>query len=201
MEKTLKKVGITGGIGAGKSSFCDILAQLGYPVISADKQAKKALNPNSPCYAALLRLFNNPPHLTPQMLAQKIFSDSKVKNQLESIMHPYIFQLIQQEEEKLKREHHSLIFYEIPLLFEKKLEKYFHFIILITCDENLQKKRVMKRFLLSESEAINRIHSQMSQQEKLSKSDFIVENNTTLDDLKKSANQILKKIMTEEKQS
>ena len=193
----MKKIGVTGGIGAGKTTFCSFLSQKGYPFISADEQAKKALSPKSPCYPALLKLFHYP--WTAGSIAQKVFSNPQLKTQFEAIVHPYILQRIQQQEDKLKKQNPPVIFYEIPLLFEKKLEKLFHFTVLITCSSYLQKKRVMKRSALSEKDIINRMKNQMPQKEKLPKSDFIVENNKTLNDLKISAQHILQCILSGEK--
>ena len=195
----MKKIGVTGGIGVGKTTFCSFLNQQGYPCISADEQAKKALSPKSPCYPALLKLFHYPSKWTNHSIAQQIFSNPQLKNQFEAIVHPYILHLIQQQEEQYQKS--PLIFYEIPLLFEKKLEKLFHFIVLITCPLDLQKKRIMKRSSLSERDIINRIKNQMPQEEKLPKSDFIVENNKTLNDLKISAQSILQHILSGEKHS
>lgn len=188
-SSSLKKIAVTGGIGVGKSSFCSILNQWGRPVISADEQAKKALSPNSPCYPDILKIFNNPPQLNAKIIAQKIFNNPKLKTQLEECMHPYILQKIIEETARFKE--HNQVFYEIPLLFEKNLENHFHFVILVICPEGLQKKRLMKRSQLSELEAVQRIQSQMPQEEKLPKSDFIVENNKTLTELTRTAKQVL----------
>ena len=192
----MKKIAVTGGISVGKSSFCSILNQQGYPVISADEQAKKLLSPHSPCYPKILTLFNNPPQLTTKMMAQKIFSNSKLKVQLEACMHPYILQKIAEEEAQFKA--YDQVFYEIPLLFEKKLENRFHTVILVVCRTDLQIQRLMKRSQLSRSSAMQRIQSQMPQKEKLPKSDFIVENNKTLSALAHTAKHILTQLKKRE---
>jgi len=191
----VKKIGITGSIGAGKSSFCKFLKQWAYPVISADDYSQLAFQPHSPLLPQILKVFKSPPQpLTSEWIAEQIFSDSKTKALVEKYTHPFILDKILEEEEKIKIQNPKLIFYEIPLLFETKMEKNFDHVILICCSEKNQNKRVMNRFQLTQEQAQKRIKSQMPQEEKLSKSDFVIHNNKTLDDLKNKAQIFLKKI-------
>ena len=187
----MKRIGVTGSIATGKSSFCKFLKDKGYPVISADEHAKKALLPDSSCYSYLLKIFDSPPlPLTSEWLAHQIFSNPHIKTQVENIMHPFIFREIKKAEKKFLES--KFIFYEIPLLFETHMEKYFDKIVLIYSPRNNQKKRLLQR--ISPSQAQKRIQSQMSQEEKLSKSNFIIHNDKTLKDLEHQAQTFLQTI-------
>lgn len=189
----MKKIAVTGGIAVGKSSLCCILSRLGYPVISADSHAKKALSPNASIHSTILKLFQFEKTLDPQVIAQKIFSYPRLKKQFEDIIHPWIIQSILTEEKEFKKKGCRVIFYEIPLLFEKNLESDFDFIVLVNCKKNIQKVRLMNRMSISKSQAEKRINSQWTQKEKFSKSDLIVDNNSKIDHLEKSALMIIKK--------
>lgn len=202
MEKQPKKqikIAVTGGIGAGKSSLCRFFKDWGWPVISADKEARKALAENSPLYPSLLKLFNKKPDesLNSKEIAREIFSNFSLKKKFESIVHPYIFKCILQKEEKLKG--HSHIFYEIPLLFETRLSSYFQWIVLVICSKKLQKERIITRMNLPPAEAQLRMDAQTNQKTKIKKSNIIVENNGSLDDLKKQALNVLKKLSLEKR--
>jgi len=188
------KIAITGGIGTGKSSLCQFFEDWGFPVISADKEARKALMKDSPLYPSLLKLFNKKSHdsLNPKEIAKEIFFNFSLKKQFESIVHPYIFECILQEEQKIKN--HSHIFYEIPLLFETNLMDDFNWIILVICSKNLQKERVIKKTNLSPKEAQMRINAQKPQETKIEKSDIVIENNRSLEDLEQKATDVLKKL-------
>ncbi|MDE0151578.1 MAG: dephospho-CoA kinase [Bdellovibrionales bacterium] len=195
------KIAITGGIGTGKSSLCRFFEDWGFPVISADKEAHKALMIESPLYPSLLKLFNKKPsdRLNPKEIAKDIFSNLNLKKKFESIVHPYIFESILKEEKKIKN--HSHIFYEIPLLFETNLMDYFNWIILVTCSKNLQKERVISKMHLSSEEAQMRIDAQNPQETKIESSDIVIENNGSLNDLKQKAEDILEKLALTKKDS
>ena len=197
MEKQPKKqtkIAVTGGIGAGKSSLCRFFKEWGWPVISADKEARKALAEDSPLSPSLLKLFNKKPNesLNSKEIAREIFSNFSLKKKFESIVHPYIFKCILQKEEKFKD--HSHIFYEIPLLFETHLSSYFNWIILVVCSKKLRKERIITSMNLSPREAQLRMDAQKDHKTKIKKSNIIVENNGSLEDLKKQAIDVLTKL-------
>lgn len=195
------KIAITGGIGTGKSSLCRFFEDWGFPVISADKEAHKALMAESPVYPSLLKLFNkkSTDSLNPKEIAKDIFSNLSLKKKFEDIMHPYIFESILQEEKKIKN--HSHTFYEIPLLFETNLMDYFNWIILVTCSKNLQKQRIIAKMHLSPAETQMRIDAQNPQETKTESSDIVIKNNGSLNDLKQKAEDILGKLALTKKDS
>ena len=186
------KIVITGGMGAGKSSLCQIIVQQGFPVISADEQARKLLVKNSPIYSKILPLFPENPDLNPHQIAEKIFSQASTKKSFEKIIHPYIFEHIKEEEKKWMQKGHTAIFYEIPLLFETKMSYYFNYIILVQCPQKLRVERVKKSMNLSEDQILKRMSTQIQHDE--NQAHFIVNNSKSLKDLEKSIDNIINKL-------
>ncbi len=191
----LMKIAVTGGICTGKSSFCSFLSEQGQYYISADIHAKKALLPSSSIYDLIAQLFNTTDYkLTSSDIARRIFKDKQLKAKFEKIMWPFIRKGILEEENQLINKGAKVIYYEIPLLFENNRQDLYDFIILLTCDSKLQIHRLINKSSISESEALLRIKSQWAIKNKVSFSDIIVENNSSLDYLKKQAHLALEKI-------
>ena len=199
MKDKLKliKTAVTGGIAVGKSSLCREFSKQGFPVISADRIAKTALLPSSSVYVKILKLFqfSKAEPLSAQKISRVIFSNLNLKKKFEKIIHPFILQKILLEEQQLKKKGHKVIFYEIPLLFETKMEAYFDFIVLVDCPKPEQKKRLTALRGFSQSAAKKRIEVQSPQTLKALKSHFIVKNTFSLTHLKKEAQRILKLIL------
>ena len=189
-SKRMKKVAVTGGIGSGKSALCLIFQKWGQAVIYADAYSKQALDKNSTLYPKFLKLFQEK-ELKLDKIAEKIFSDSKLKQSYEKLIHPYIFQCIVEKENFLKKQGFPIIFYEIPLLFETRLSYYFDFIVLVVSTKKEQKERIMKKMNLSEKQALQRINSQIPYKEKIKKSHFIVKNSGSLSHLEVSAKRLM----------
>lgn len=191
----MRKIAITGGICAGKSSVCRFIRELGGLVISADEEARKAFLPTSPTYSAILDLFQiEPSELSFPFVADQIFNDSILRQKLEAITHPFIEQSMLKKESSILTEETKIIFYEIPLLFEKNLMSRFDLIILVQVSHSLQMQRLMHRNQITKKEALKRIEAQSPQDLKLKKSHFVIENNSTLEELQNSVNIILQKI-------
>ena len=191
MKKTIK-VAVTGGMGSGKSSVCQHFKSLGFPFISADEQAAKALKKDSSIYPDILKLFPHNPKLKPQQIAEEIFSKPSLKKSFEEIIHPYIFQCIKDEERYLLEKNHQIIFYEIPLLFETNMSYYFDYIILITCPKNMRVKRVKEQMNISEDQILKRISTQI--QHDANQAHFIIDNSKSFKELEKSAEDILSQV-------
>ena len=189
----ITKIAITGGIGAGKSSMCQILKQQGgFSVISADEQAAKALIEGSPAYSKIRQLFPENPDLDSKQIAEKIFSQPSLKKDFEKIIHAHIFECIKEEERQLIQKGHTVIFYEMPLLFETNMSYYFNYIILVICSHNLKIERVKKRMNISEEQILKRISTQAQHDE--NKAHFVIENSKSLKDLEESTKNILQKL-------
>ena len=176
------RVAISGTIGSGKSTVSAYLRDKGYVVFDCDKTNSKLLEPGQKGYDALVKAFslkilNEEGIIDRKKLASIVFSDDCALNTLNSIMHPLI------KEEMLKEMiRNDLFIAEVPLLFETDFYQLFDYKLLIVADYEIALERLLKRGL-SRDDAISRIRHQMSVKEKISMSDYIIENNHGLDEL------------------
>ncbi|MEE9302622.1 MAG: dephospho-CoA kinase [Thiotrichaceae bacterium] len=155
------KVGLTGGIGCGKSTAIRFFQQRGVPVIDADRIAKKMVESGQPALDEIADSFGNhfiqaDGQLNRALLKEKVFSDKAMLNQLEAILHPRIRHAINLQMDALLaknenlKEHGDLIAYDylivdVPLLVEKDYQDLFDEIIVVDCAEQQQLQRVLKR--------------------------------------------------------
>jgi dephospho-CoA kinase len=174
------KVGITGGIGSGKSTVAYIFAQLGVPCFFADDQAKLAyLDPE--VKTKVLGLFgsnayvNNLPDKS--YISQKIFSDKSFLSNLNQIIHPFV--ATQFQEFCSKHQQFPYILKEAAILFESESYKALDLSILVVADKRLRIQRVMDRDGLSENEVLLRMDKQWSDEKKIKLASFVVYNNNT----------------------
>lgn len=173
------KIAITGNIAAGKTQVEKILANQ-FKVFDTDKIAHEKLNDLKEFYG--YDVFTNG-IVDRKKLGELVFNNPELKIKLENIIHP----LIKKEVLKIFEENSNddVIFVSVPLLFETDFYKLFDKILFVAANENIRLERLQKRNNLSSSEAILRIRSQMSQEEKIKRADFIIENNSTPEDLEK----------------
>ena len=199
-------IGLTGGIGTGKSTVSQILRNKGFSVIDLDVISHKVIEFPS-VVEKIVRNFgkevlennenNNDGNRTVsrEKLAKIIFSDREKRFTLNSIMHPEILRIMHKkilECESKNEKENKIIFVEIQLLFEVQWEKEFDYILLVAAKRDIQVRRVLERDKRSEKEAWDIINSQMSLDEKRGKSDFVIENDGNIDDLNRKVDKFLK---------
>ena len=172
------KIGITGGIGSGKTFVCHILEKLGYPVFYSDQEAKKLMNENLDLIIKIKELLGYGAYLNgiinKSFIARKIFETPTLRNELNAIVHPEVYLAF---ENWSKSQPSKLVFNESALLFETESYKRFDNTILITADISIKIERIKKRDLLDEIEIKHRMNSQFSDEIKLKLADFVIENN------------------------
>lgn len=195
----MKWIGITGGMGSGKSALAQFLREMNQPVIEADVFAHEALSEKSPVYKKIVKVFGQDildknQKINHKKLGKKVFSQSHLLSKLESIIHPFVQKKVEKERKKIKNSGFSLCFYELPLLFEKNLQDDFDEIILLASKRDTQKKRLLQKSHISEEEIEMRLKNQMSTEEKRKKADFIIENEGSLEELKNKTKTLLKEI-------
>ncbi len=191
----MKKIGITGNIASGKSAVETIIKSCGYKVIDADFICHGAMK-NPEIISKIKKVFEGFEIITPlgeldrRKIGAIVFDNYNLKGELEGILHPEVKKELEKFYEKNKNE--TIVFASIPLLFEAKMEKNFEKIILITADEKVRLERLVIRNSFNKNEAQKRLNSQISQEEKLEKSDFIIENNSSLEELEIKVKEVLK---------
>lgn len=189
MMQNSKIIGITGGIASGKSTLCTLLSNMSYTIINTDNITHDLYTKGNKGYKKILEIFGEKildkyRNIDRKKLGNIVFNDKKKMLQLEDLIHPLVMEEVLNKVEKTDE---KIIFVEIPQLFEAydKVTQYINFyeIWLIYVDEKEQLKRLIKRDNLSKEEAIKRINSQMSLEEKKIKADFLIENNGNIEDL------------------
>ena len=185
----MKKIGLTGGIGSGKTYVSKVFESLGIPVFNADIEAKKLMSSSSELIQSIKYEFGNDIFddyiLNTKKLASIVFSDTEKLRKLNSLVHPIVKQefLVWQSKKKS-----TYVIKEAAILFESDSYKALDAVICVTAPINLRIDRVKLRDGYSYCEIKNRIENQISQEKKESLSDFIIVN----DGVKSLLPQILK---------
>jgi len=180
-------VGLTGGIGSGKSLAAQFFAELGALVIDADQLAREAIERGSEGFDELIATFGdsilNNGLVDRRALGELIFRDADAKRKLEGIIHPIVRQEFEAAVASLEK--NQILIYEIPLLFETKAMERFDYIVTVESDLQLRKERLLKKGLRN-SEIESRIAAQASREERMSIADQVFENNGSEDELLRS---------------
>ena len=188
-------IGITGSIACGKSTVSDYLKDKGYTIIDADKLGHVALTSEdvkrrlSETFCANI-LVNN--EISREVLGRLVFGNDNNLKKLNNIIHPKIKELIL----KLQEEHENedLVFLDIALLYEANFVDLVEKVAVVYVDKGVQLERLMTRNSLSKEEALKRIESQMSPQEKASLGDFVINNSYRKEDTFQQIDEILEKL-------
>lgn len=187
-------IGVTGGMGSGKSSVCKVLENLGVKIIEADKIAKSLYSTEPELKNKIVESFGSKVldewgDISFKQLAEKAFVDDNSVALLNQITHPYIRDAIRD-----KIIDHSMtndiIAVDAALLFEGELLYTVDYIITITAPVKIRVDRIVASGRFSEEEALNRISFQLSDEEKTDKADFVIQNDGTLEELKKEVESV-----------
>jgi len=185
------KIAIAGNIASGKSEAGKYLSSMDYVVLDTDVMTHDILidKPDAAIAFKDYDIFEFG-RLSREKLGKLVFSNPDLKQKLEDIVHPLILNEIETAFKTFEGE--KAVFVLVPLLFEAGWEKLFDKIIFVAADDEIRLKRLIKRNNLSKSDALLRLSSQNSQDEKIKKSDFVIYNNSTLDELRKNIDKALK---------
>jgi dephospho-CoA kinase len=175
------KIGITGGIGSGKSTVCRLFEKLGIPIYFADDRAKWLMNSQEDLKEKLILnfgslVYNEAGELDRGYLANIVFNDNAKLEILNGIVHPAVFEDGVKWQEKQEALGVKYTLKEAALLFETGSYLGLDKIIVVTAPEEVRIKRVMARDNITEEEVMARINKQMPQAEKEKKADFIITN-------------------------
>lgn len=175
-------IGLTGGIGSGKSTVSEILRNKGYIVLDADEIGRKVTAKDEPLLRLLVKEFGieiiqDDGTLDRKMLADLAFGDKRKTNRLNELVQTAILCRSVEEFHKISLSGQDKpMFFEVPLLFEAGWDKYMSQIWLVTAPEDVRIERVEIRDGMSEEEIRTRIRLQMSEEEKMERADVIIEN-------------------------
>lgn len=192
-------IGLTGGIGCGKSTAVQRFRELGVPVIEADSIAREIVQIGQPALAAIVQQFGQQVlqadgSLDRAWLRQIVFSDAQRLQQLETILHPRIRHTILTRIAGLEQTA-AYVIVDVPLLFEKDYTQLFDRVLVIDCLPEQQKQRVKQRDNSEDAVIEAIIQSQLSRDERLRKADDVLNNTTSITDFYKKIDNLHDKYM------
>ncbi|MDR1619699.1 MAG: dephospho-CoA kinase [Clostridiales bacterium] len=182
------RIGLTGGIGAGKTTAANYLRKLGVYVLDADDASRMAVEPDSAGLAALVlrygrRILLQGGELDRARLADIIFSSAEERAAVEALLHPPTIQLMRAlEDDYKKRCPTAPVVWDVALLIETGMHTFMDEVWLVVADDEMRAARVMRRDRCTKEQAYVRIYSQMPQYDKIKYADKVVHNSTTLEE-------------------
>ncbi len=181
----MKVVGLTGGIAAGKSTVAAMFRDLGAVIVDADQVARDVVQPGMPALSEIVERFGKgvllpDGTLDRERLRKLVFDDERARRDLEAITHPRIIQRIAERIREELDKGKPIAIVEAALLFETRESFLLDAVVVVTCDEETQIRRVVERSGLSREEAANIIRAQMPTKEKIRRADYLVDNSGSL---------------------
>lgn len=186
MHGSTIKIGLTGGIGSGKTTVSNMFSEIGVPIIDADIIARKLLEPGTPASQKVLHALGSDIEdknsgISRERLRQLIFSDTKAKEILESILHPLVHDEIQRQSAQLNTPYCIIV---IPLLIEAGHQDLVDRILVINTTRKIQIARTQARDSTSDHQVKKIIDSQISSDQRIQLADDVITNNSGLEELK-----------------
>jgi len=177
----MKKVGITGGIGSGKSRVGMALEGIGYPVYYADARAKALMTESEAIREGVIELFGKEAYLPDGQLNRIliggiVFKDKEKLNQLNAVVHPETGRDFKAWATQQEKEGHQLVFKEAAILFESGAYKHVDLILAVYAPKQIRLHRAMQRDGADEDAILQRMNRQWPEQEKMSRADFVLYN-------------------------
>ncbi len=192
----MKIVGITGGIGSGKSTVCSFFSKWNIPVFISDIETKKIMNQNKDLKNILIQNFGKDTYtkdtLNTRYLSNIVFKKNDKLNLLNQIVHPFVEV---QFEYWISKQNHNFIIKETAILFETGIYKNCDYVVTIVSDTQTRLQRTMQRNQLTENQIKQRMLNQWNDDKKIALSDFVIENNDSLEQLEKQTKQLYNKLI------
>jgi dephospho-CoA kinase len=190
------RIGLTGGIGTGKSTASNIFKELGAFIFDADKEAKKILLSNEIIKSELISEFGTDimtgdGNVDNNKLARIAFQDQNNQLILNTIVHPYVFKEIDKHFDKeLDRGKHDIFVVDAALIYESGADTHMDYVVVITALIKIRMERALARETLSREEILKRIDLQWTEEDKASLADFVIHNDGSEEELRKNINDI-----------
>lgn len=194
------RIGLTGGIGSGKSTVADLLSSEGFIIIDADQVARDIVEPGQPALAELADAFGQDilhpdGSLDRAGLAAKAFVNEEQTSLLNAITHPRIAEESARRFEAAEASGAKVAVYDMPLLVEKGLDRKMDLVVVVDVDVEKRVRRLVEKRGLSEEDVRRRIASQVPDDVRLKAADLVVDNNGTLEDLKTETKKVISEIL------
>ena len=185
----MRNIGMTGGIGCGKNKVAEMFNQLGFYTIDSDVSSRKVMEKGEPAYEKIVSVFgesilDEQGNILRKKLGHIVFNNKEKLKMLENIVHPAIYKYEKKERSKIfGRNDKAVVITHAALIIESKSIDKYDALIVISCPDEIQVKRVMQRDNFSEEKVKKIVSYQMPNAERLKYADFIIDNSSTLDDL------------------
>ena len=195
------KIGLTGGIGSGKSEVSNFLQSWGAYIFDADKEAKHIINNNLDAQKEIIKEFGSDvidpnQNINKQKLARIAFQDEFHQQTLNAIVHPYVFKKIDNSFEKIKIENkHNCFVVDAALIYESGADTHMDYVIVISSLIRYRTERVMSKNNITREDFLKRVSLQWSDEDKESMADYIIQNNSDLENLEKEAKKIFNTLL------
>ena len=195
------RIGLTGGIGTGKSTASKILKELGAFIFDADKEAKKILLSNETIKSELISEFGTDimtvdGNVDNNKLARVAFQDQDHQLTLNTIVHPYVFKEIDKNFDKeLDGSKHDIFVVDAALIYESGADTHMDYVIVITALIKTRMERALARETLNREEILKRMDLQWPEEDKTSLADFVIHNDGSSEELRKNINDIYTEIV------
>lgn len=193
-------VGLTGGMGSGKTLAASFFKDLGAFILDADLICRKLVEPGQPAWNEISstfgrEVFTEAGNLDRKTLADIVFAAPEKKAVLEGILHPKVFELEGLEYEAIRKKHpNAVVIVDAALLIESGNYKNMDKVLVVNADEKSRINRIMARSNMSQDEVIARIQNQMPNEEKVGFADFVLENSSDKDHLRSQVENIHAKL-------
>ena len=195
------RVGLTGGIGSGKSTASNFFESFGSFVINADEEAKNLLSSSDTVQHELISEFGTDiidvsGQINKTKLARVAFQDEEHQQRLNSVIHPYIYNIIDDQFNQILNEGKFDIFVvDGALIFESGYDVHMDYIIVVTALLKNRMERALARETLSREEILKRIDLQWPEEEKVNLADFVIHNDGSENELKKNVKNLIKQLI------
>lgn len=195
-------LGLTGGIATGKSTVSAMLRERGIPVIDADVIAREVVEPGKPAYEAIVKHFGRDillpgGEINRKLLGDVVFSDETERQKLNAIVHPEVRRVMREQAKQAERGGAPIVFMDIPLLYESKLQHLVDKIVVVYAPAAMQLTRMMERDELDEEQANKRLRAQLPIEQKKLDADYVIDNTGTREETEKQVEELLAELKAE----
>ncbi|MDN5740980.1 dephospho-CoA kinase [Corynebacterium casei] len=192
----MKIIGLTGGIGSGKSTVAQLFVEEGFPLIDADVIAREVVAAGQPALQELADVFGadilEPSgELNRQLLAQRAFADRETTDKLNAITHPRIQQRTQELFDAYREKDVEAVIYDMPLLVDNGLDRAMDWVIVVDVAAEERIRRLVEYRGLEEEDAQRRVKAQIPDGLRLAAADSVIDNNAAIDNLKPQVDQLI----------
>lgn len=197
------RLGLTGGLGSGKSRVAEALAGLGAAVVDADQLAREAVAPGTPGWRAVIAAFGRE-YLLPdgsldrRKLGRLVFAEPEARRRLEAIVHPEVRRLLQARAEILEKAGAQVVVLEIPLLYEAGFEVEVDKVAAVYAPVEVRVARTMARDGLGAEEVHRRLAAQLSGEEQARRADYVIDNSGAWEETQRQVERLWEEILRAE---